>query len=69
MPELVHARHAGGNGAKGGGNAGLFAEHIGAKAPALGGDVCEVDVVALAQHFHLRLCHHFGDVALEFGIA
>jgi hypothetical protein len=47
--QLIHARHAGGNGAKCRTDAGFLAEHVGAKAAALGGDVGEIEVVTFAQ--------------------
>ena len=58
-----------GNRSKRGADAGLLAEHIDAKAAALGGYIGEVEIVALAQHLDLRLGQNLRDVALELGLA
>ena len=47
--EAIDRRHSEGNGAEGRADAGLFAKDVDAKAAAVGGDIGEVDVVALAQ--------------------
>ena len=57
------------NGAKRRADAGLLAKHIDAEAAAVGRDVGEIEVVALAQHLELRLGQHLGDIGLEFRVA
>ena len=51
QPELVDARHLGRNRAKSRTDAGFLAEDIDPEAAALGGDIGEIEVVAVAQCF------------------
>jgi hypothetical protein len=64
--ELLEGRRLGGDGPKHRADAGFLAEHIGAKAPAVGRYVGEIQIVAEAQIRDLHLRQHLVDVGLEF---